>query len=1000
MATTLDDFLKLESMAQSAALIRAKQSTDPIAYLDLKWSIDQSSRISGDKAQRAKTLEEKLKLQRAKYFNELKAKSSESLKTRRSEWTKWFDYFYSFKNMPLFYEANFYRAYSIQGSTWYSSRKTYDSALSQARNKKITPDQMRYLSRGKSIHVAGNYEDAMLELKVAATEHNSEYHAVILHHCFPSVVDYLKNPSSYPYLVAFMEEVPWPNQEQIDAAYKKIIGWGTHEYAQYWIQVLRWIARTNMNPQASHHYILDAPKIVDYFAPRGDGHRYGGYQSMDLYRGEGFYIYPKVNSNFDIVEYVRYKHVSDNPKIRRISRESARKKLNNLFLKHWGGNKYYPDWGARSELTARHCSDRSGSSATHPMEVTTCSWYTPLPNRWDEWPKRALPFVANDMGVHWFSPRPKEGHFFIPKIGYVNPLYFTPANIRRVKTVYQFQKDLNKRIAERRKKSGGFLSNFISDPIGATGDLVGTAMKVANPWAFSNEFMRSNKITEDIFRETEKFTGGLLTQLETATDLPAKAVRGEAITEQDWINALDVGAKIAVIAASGGSATSLIGVTSGQLQRGSLGKEDWTNTLLKLGEVSSVAYLADSSVSKAVGDFAKDQAVALAKKEVIENTDLEKGVIGSITLEVGAMTTGKVLKGSTVAAALNNSLDKGTRLAIAKSNPYAAMILAGVQEIEKHGMSMFSPEGDKSSPEGWFDSFDVSKLGDELKAAFKRIDSKDFKRLIGVGFMVASGRLSGKDAMLMIGQEIGIRQIDRFYDERPIYETEEEAKRRAIYAEVQKYKEEERIYQKVVRGEIPSPNEIRTFLDAETTDYLWTTMTETIPEGAMDMAWRISFDIGLPDFEGAGVGIPEWAKIGSVDMPPWSKIKVKQEYRDKINEKWNQFQDKQLSKLKFEEFLYIMLINIWPPGVPLRRPGARAGEYNFVDANGFLNVREELSYRHDHPMLTQKKLPRHYTAQEIEYNKARELELSKALAVYKKMSEESDLNNTTVGGLG
>jgi hypothetical protein len=233
----------------------------------------------------------------------------------------------------------------------------------------------------------------------------------------------------------------------------------------------------------------------------------------------------------------------------------------------------------------------------------------------------------------------------------------------------------------------------------------------------------------------------------------------------------------------------------------------------------------------------------------------------------------------------------------------------------------------------------------------------------------------------------------------------QEMERRAqIQAQVTKFKNEEMILQKVRQGQIPTPREMTLIADSATANWAWDSITSVVPSEGLSDAWNIQFKIGFPDWSIDFPNIktdlkqPEWSKIGSVDMPEWSKIKVKEEYRKKLEDSLEKTKKGIMSKLQWENILYAYLTSLWPPNVPLRPVGSRDPyDFNYIDSLGNLKVRPALNFPYDHPMLAHGLIERRLSEDEKAYQSERNREIMTIVSEYQKATGES-LNYTTLPG--
>jgi hypothetical protein len=143
------------------------------------------------------------------------------------------------------------------------------------------------------------------------------------------------------------------------------------------------------------------------------------------------------------------------------------------------------------------------------------------------------------------------------------------------------------------------------------GKVSGEGLKIMNPLNQVKMIMTNVPLLKDVYRETDKFTGGTITKLTNVSNLASKALKGKPISKGELIEAAMVAAQIGAIVASGGSASAFIGAGAGALKNGPLGKTSLGRDLLTFAEIAGNA----AALSKAAGSQMAQQAGKKAAQE-------------------------------------------------------------------------------------------------------------------------------------------------------------------------------------------------------------------------------------------------------------------------------------------------------------------------------------------------------------------------------------------------
>lgn len=913
-----------EKMMDAEILRIVEEGGDPIAKLDVRFAINEKLRLMNQQSGQDLNFDSAVKQAEKNYRNSLKAKTSEAQKIRIQKWNEWwFDYFAKISTSSLTVDKLIQHFISQHNS---NANNPWEAMVMSEMNSHFgngpeyfqskrdhAEDQMYsynywYASGWPRILSFLNF--AMLGSYI----HKAFDMWVLMQNAFPSVSDYEASPESYYYMIDFMENIPFPTPELMDAAAKRACYYGKPEYTKDAIKYLEVVADRNMNEKSEWIYTLNPPSTNKYTV-RGE-------------YSETTYGMPKVNPNYT----------------------------------------------------------------------------------------RAAEYLKVDNMATWYWPRPRDGYMYIPGWGYILPDKFMPNFVDPQQTPWGFAEEQRKEAEQarrraKRKRGGSFVQKVARAAAKMNtkkgfwkglGELAGNIIHELDPIYQINRIARQTPVLKDLHRELENLSGGLGAQLERVSDIPAKWIRGEPVTEQDLLEALDVGIKVVVIVASQGSATAIVGTVSSQLSRGSWGNDEVGKIFLAIGEIAAVAYASNTSFTKALGKYAERQTVALMKKEVYKaNPDAD--IFGSFLIEMSVNGGFAYHRGAEWSNAFAGAAEKSALIAVGKQSPAAALAAMAFSEVKKNGIDHYIPNWDTvTDPEAWFDNFDWSKLGPNFVQMVREADKKDIKRLTGLTIMMAAGRINGETALGIIGQTIALRQIERFHTYQPVgpvRDKEMESFEKA-FAQVQKSKNEVLLVNKIGAGHIPSVTEMETILDSGSANWITGKISAAIndPE-AQNMLWLEQLKIGIPDWAKIGsIDMPEWAKVDKVDMPGWSKVTGQEEWNKKLQAGWKKFKDRLMSRDTLLKMFNGYLHSIWPPGTPLKVPGT--DRYNYVNYEGFVEVRNALNFDYDHPMVKVGHVSKRYSQSQTQYMLAREMEVKQAQNRLSQIQRELEESGGIVEQLG
>jgi type III secretion system FlhB-like substrate exporter len=197
------------------------------------------------------------------------------------------------------------------------------------------------------------------------------------------------------------------------------------------------------------------------------------------------------------------------------------------------------------------------------------------------------------------------------------------------------------------------------------GKVGGQYAQAINPLQQIKSIATKIPVISDVYRETDKFTGGTITKLTNVSNLPAKALQGKPISKQELIEAAMVTAQVAAIVASGGSASALIGAGAGALKNGPLGKTSLGRNLLTFAEIAGnaaalhsaagtqLAQQAGKTATDAASQAVQDKAMAMAKTETEKEFQKKTGIPVSMVTKIYDVTSGKEFDAQTPRDVLN-----------------------------------------------------------------------------------------------------------------------------------------------------------------------------------------------------------------------------------------------------------------------------------------------------------------------------------------------------------
>jgi hypothetical protein len=250
----------------------------------------------------------------------------------------------------------------------------------------------------------------------------------------------------------------------------------------------------------------------------------------------------------------------------------------------------------------------------------------------------------------------------------------------------------------------------LANNIGMIASVVANVLLQATPMYYLYNGLSSNPLTSHAFRELDKLTGGLITDVANIQTLPLRVVRGDPITKDECIRDGLLGLKVAAIILSGGSTASIISQSSSQLSRGTLGQTALGRAVLSIGGAVAGAALtsvppgsissAVASTSPSVGQVAvsatETVAIGAATGQIIKNTQI--GAIGAALIGAGGAVGTAAITGADIGSSLQ-SYGTGTAIAAgAKVVPGGSLVSGAiVNQALQSGIASDSGSGSGQS---------------------------------------------------------------------------------------------------------------------------------------------------------------------------------------------------------------------------------------------------------------------------------------------------------------
>lgn len=724
-------------------------------------------------------------------------------------------------------------------------------------------------------------------------------HKYVLEQCFPSIDIFFNtdpytgeetfefDEGAFPYFMDFAENVPIPNNQQWDLAIKKIVGYGTEEYAKNNLKILE-----------------------KYFDRRDD--------DQSLYWQ--YLLTPNENKK---------KFWDDHGK-RQIE-------INNIDL-----SKESPGWGDQSNYPGLPEPKFGPQKPVRTYIPSNIAAITTKPEMY-----RRNVYERGDLTHRWYQPRPQPGYTFVPGLDYVNPRYWTGRKLARTSTPYQQAIWAQKRAQKRAERKARWNSLFTAD--------------IINPLSSADTLNIMRTYVEDV--------------LPIATQIAISVTVGVAIGP--------------AVGAINTQVTAVSSISNALVTNTELGDTDIGRILARVGEAVAIANITDAAVGDVVQKVIEDELYKIGKREIGKSTGLDKSILGRLTLDVTAGTAYQMYQSKDFVDALQDTADKAWRVEAAKQSPFAAVLIAGITEIEKNGF----PELSDLDPMKLFESISWESMGDEIKRIVGSIRGKDVAKLVGVGILVSQNRMSPEDAGMYVMQDIAVKNLEKFYHDEPVKKTPLSAYDKAQQHNI-RWQKAMNVSRKLSEGLPPTKDDIMVITDS---------VAGPLYDSVKKMGLPTKVEVSFWDMAINEVGMPNLAQyVPSVDItiPSWMQSSKDQAQKsvDIINagktEKY--FRDKFTEGTEItKEDIAMLIVSLFPRNVPLvplrKEPGPPT--FNYIDNFGNVNIREPLKFPYDHPMLKTGVIPKKYTKKEKQYMMEREKEMLAARAVLSEIQRKLEEMN-------
>lgn len=755
---------------------------------------------------------------------------------------------------------------------------------------------------------------------------NASAIAIVLSAAFPSVVDYIGNESSYPLFVDFMENQPMPSGALLDLAVKRYVGLGTEEYATNNIELLKEYAEVNIAPTSKWDYSLVLPQSMNQ--------THAKYFKLTAERlPEPDYGVPKVSRYFDPLQFIKMSYFQ------------RRRDANGLFLPE--GIMTRDDLQAVWDDVKKDYADKNG------IEVLSLSD--------DEWN-----YMLSMNNIPFNTPLVQKYRLEKNLQSYISAGSYTrPNETWGTQAINTWPQTALPHDANDTSKTWYW-------PRPRDGYIMVPGFDYINPATWTDAHSEKSETNYAINLEMRRRLEQQKKYYQVLGDL--KEYMGKVMNFVSKGMSIGIQVQIASLSAmTGGMGAGIAGLGNIALSNTSLGDSAFGRFMVKFGEAVAIANITDAALQKVVTKLIEDEVVKVATVELAEATGLDESAIGRMAASLAVGTAYGMYKDKEFLNALSSAGSKSWRLEAARQNPYAALLIAGATQIEKSGQS-----GGSSDPLTYFKNFSWSELGSDVADLAKSIEGKDIAKLVAVGLMINSGMISKEDALLMIGQQIAIHNIESFKEDKPIETpmTEQEKNYATMMDQKNRWSKGIAGYQKVRAGGRITKDDVL-FITNDVARPIVDRISDAFPEGMQSTALNISMKIGLPGAIGwlpdMKIEPPKWAtdatKNAKTIYPPYTKAAVQSDIDKAIKEATN--------KEHLEELLAAIIIKwIYPRNEPLVQfTNSTMPSFNFIDEFGNINIRQPLRFPYIHPMLTYGSIPRKYTKKELAYMSERDMEM-------------------------
>jgi len=163
-------------------------------------------------------------------------------------------------------------------------------------------------------------------------------------------------------------------------------------------------------------------------------------------------------------------------------------------------------------------------------------------------------------------------------------------------------------------------------PLHTLANAVGDVTTIVNPLNQIKNIAALTPITQSLYSETDKLTGGTISSLTRVSNIPARVAKGDNITPMELMEAVVVTMQVAAIVASGGSSAALMAATTSALKKGPLGKTPLGNNIITI--------IGMTAGGMPIEDIIKEQITSKVKTEAVKQIEQKTGLPISVVAAV------------------------------------------------------------------------------------------------------------------------------------------------------------------------------------------------------------------------------------------------------------------------------------------------------------------------------------------------------------------------------